>query len=334
MGSLNGLFALIRVGRAKLANEKPILIVNSGGEAAVPDWTRHLNDAAPHLAVHWWHDTTVPAERVAYALVWAPEHGRLAAYPNLRMIISSAVGVDHLTADPSLPRHLPIVRMGGSETAQRMGEFVCLGALSLLRDLKRITDQQHAGVWQNFQQHHCATDLRAGVLGLGNLGTKSATMLRDLGFPTAGWSKSRKAIDGVDCFAGAAELDGFLARSDILVCLLPDTPETRGILCAETLARLPRGAGLVNVGRGGHLVLDDLRAALDSGQVSGAFLDVFDPEPLPAGHWLWAHPKVIVSPHVAALASVRGRSRMVADAIAAFERGEAPPGLYDPGRGY
>ena len=314
--------------------ESRVLLVKSGGEKAVPEWQGHFAEAAPGLDVRWWDDPTVRPEDVDYVLVWEPDAGRLAAMPNLRMILSTAAGVDHITRDPAWPAHLPLVRMGGEETGQRMGEYVCMACLALLRYFRRVTLSQHAQVWDYFENPRCALDVRVGVMGLGNLGSRSAMMLAALGFQVAGWSRSVKTLPGVECFTGAEERDAFLRRSDILVCLLPDTPETRGILCAETLDRLPRGAGLVNVGRGGHLVLDDLRAALDSGQVSGAFLDVFDPEPLPAGHWLWAHPKVIVSPHVAALASVRGRSRMVADAIAAFERGEAPPGLYDPGRGY
>lgn len=311
-----------------------ILLVKSGGEAAVAEWRRHFGEVAPHLDVRWWDDASVAPEDVHYALVWQPEAGRLAALPNLRMILSSAAGVDHITADPDLPRHLPIIRMGGEEVGQRMGEFVCLGALSLLRGMKRIVNQQAAGVWENFPQHTCAFDTRVGVLGLGNLGARACEMLRDLGFQTSGWARSPKAIAGVECYAGAETLDAFLARSDILVNLLPDTPDTRGLIGARTLALLPPGASLLNVGRGPQVVLDDLIAALDGGHMAGAFLDVFDPEPLPPGHPAWQHPKIIISPHVAALASQRARAGFLAGAIAAFERGETPPNLYDSARGY
>lgn len=300
----------------------------------MPEWQDHFREAAPCLDVRCWNDPGVNAPDVRYALVWAPEPGRLAQLPNLRLILSSGAGVDHITADPGWPRHVGIVRMGGAETVQLMGEYVCLGALSLLRGMKRIVDAQAARRWDNFETPRPATATRAGVMGLGNLGARAAEMLRDLGFVTAGWSRGRKSIAGIKCFAGATELDAFLARTDILVCLLPDTPDTSGVLCAPTLAKLPRGAAVVNAGRGGHVVLPDLLDALDAGHLSGAFLDVFDQEPLPPEHPVWTHPKVIVTPHVASLPSRRARARYVADAIAAFERGEAPPNLYDPARGY
>ena len=311
-----------------------IMLVKTGGEEAMPEWRALFAEHAPQLDVRWWDDPTVRPEDVGYVLVWEPEPGRLAAMPNLRLICSSAAGVEHITRDPDLPAHLSILRMGSRETAQRMGEFVALSALALLRGMKRIVDSQARREWAYFDSPRAATDTRAGIMGLGNLGTRSAEMLRDLGFITSGWSRTRKQVAGVQCFAGPAEMDGFLAQSDILVCLLPDTAATRDILRADTLARLPRGAGVINVARGTHLVLPDLLAALDSGQLGGAVLDVFEPEPLAADDPVWAHPKVIVSPHLASLASRRARVEYVAEAIAAFERGEALANLYDRERGY
>lgn len=300
----------------------------------MPEWQDCFRQVAPELDVRCWDDPAVEPGQVRYALVWEPTPGRLARLPNLRLILSSGAGVDHITADPGWPRHVGIVRMGGDDTVQRMGEYVCLGALSLLRGLKRIVDAQAARRWDNFETPRSATETRAGVMGLGNLGARAAAMLRDLGFVTAGWARGRKGIPGVQCFAGDAELDAFLARTDILVCLLPDTPETRGIVCATNIAKLPPGAAVANAARGGHVVLPDLLAALDAGHLSGAFLDVFEPEPLPPEHPVWSHPKVVVTPHVASLPSRRERARYVAEAIAAFERGEPPPNLYDPARGY
>lgn len=273
-------------------------------------------------------------DQVQYAFVWNPAPGRLAAMPNLRLVLSSGAGVDHITSDPAWPRHVGIVRMGGAETAQRMGEYICLGALALLRGLPRIIAGQAARRWDSFDAPRTARETRVGVMGLGNLGAYAAQMLRGLGFQVAGWARSPKSLPGIDCFAGAGERDAFLARTDILVCLLPDTAETRGAIGADTLARLPHGAGLVNAGRGGHAVLADVISALDSGQLAGAVLDVFETEPLPADHPAWSHPGIIVTPHLASLASRPARAQYVADAIAAFERGETPPNLYDPARGY
>lgn len=311
-----------------------MLVVNSGGEAAIAEWQAHFAAVAPHLVVRWLDDPSVRPDDVSYAFVWSPAPGRLAAMPNLRLILSSGAGVDHITADPTWPRHVGIVRMGGQETAQRMGEYVCLAALAMLRGLPRIVAGQRTRTWDSFDSPRTAPETQIGIMGLGNLGVHAAGMLRGLGFPVAGWSRTPKSIPGVDCYAGPGERDAFLARTDILVCLLPDTPDTRGALCAETLALLPRGAAVVNAGRGSHCVLPDLLAALDSGHLAGAVLDVFETEPLPADHPAWAHPGIIVTPHLASLASRPARARYVADAIAAFERGETPPNLFDPGRGY
>ena len=310
------------------------LLVNSGGEDAVADWQAHFKVAAPHLDVRWWRDPAIQPEDVRYVLVWEPDPGRLASLPNLRLILSTAAGVDHITRDPTWPRHVPLVRMGGDETAQRMGEFVCMAALALLRDFRRVTLAQAERRWDYFENPRCAFDLRVGVMGLGNLGARSAAMLAGLGFEVAGWSRTAKRLPGVACYAGAAERDAFLAQSDILVCLLPDTADTRGAIRAETIARLPPGAAVINVARGGHVVLPDLLAALDAGHLSGAVLDVFETEPLPPDHPVWTHRLVTVTPHMASLASRRARSHYAAEVIAAFERGDALPNLYDPDRGY
>lgn len=311
-----------------------ILLVNSGGEAAVPEWQAEFRAAAPHLDVRWWRDPAVDLAQVPYVFLWNPTPGWLAGLPNLRLILSSGAGVDHITSDPDWPRHVPIVRMGGPETQQRMGEYVCLAALALLRDLPAAIAGQAARRWADMSGGRCAPEVRVGVMGLGNLGAHAAGMLRGLGFPVSGWSRTPKHLPGVDCYAGPEGRDAFLAGADILVCLLPDTPETRGAIRAETLALLPPGAAVVNAGRGPHVVLPDLLAALDSGRLSGAVLDVFETEPLPGDAAVWAHPRVIVTPHVASLASRRARARYVAEAIAGFERGKTPWNLYTSDRGY
>lgn len=322
-------------------NEPRILLVKSGGEAAIDEWRSHFahfaateSPEAAVLDVRWWNDASVAPEDVAYALVWQPDAGRLAALPNLRLILSTAAGADHITCDPTWPRHIPLIRAVTPEAAQRMGEYVSMASLALLRDLKRSVRQQAARRWDSFETERSATDTCVGILGLGTMGVRSAEMVRGLGFRTIGWSRSRKDIDGIECHAGNDALPGFLAQCDILVCLLPATPETDGILSAERLAMLPRGAALVHVGRGSHMIFDDLRAALDSGHLSGAFVDVFEEEPLSADHPAWAHEKIFVTSHNAAIASRRMRARFFAAQIAAFERGETPVGVYDAVRGY
>lgn len=311
-----------------------VLVVKSGGEAALPEWQAHFAEFAPGLDVRWWDDQAVDPAAVDYALVWDPEPGRLARLPRLRAIFGSGAGVDAIAADPDLPRQVPLVRCVPPEATQRMGEFVIWAALSLVKDARRMAIGQARCEWDYFEAPFAATERTVGVMGLGAMGLRSLEMLRALGIPAIGWSRTPKAVPGVETFAGAAGRDAFLARTEILVCLLPATEQTRGILAAPLLERLPRGAGLVQVGRGMQQVLPDILAALDSGRLSGAVLDVFEPEPLPPDSPAWTHPRVIVTPHVASLPSRRERARYVARCIAGLERGEPLPNLYDPERGY
>ncbi|NOG69418.1 glyoxylate/hydroxypyruvate reductase A [Roseicella sp. DB1501] len=311
-----------------------VMAVKSGGEAGFAEWRACFAALDPGLELLPWDEALRRPGIVDYALVWDPGPGELARLPRLRAIFGAGAGVDALLADPALPRHVPLVRMAIPEAAQRMGEFCCWAALSLLKEARRLAIAQAAGVWDYFEPPHRADRRTVGLMGLGTMGARCAAMLQGLGFPVIGWSRSPKSLPGVESHAGAAALPGFLARSDILVCLLPATPETRDIVRAETLAMLPRGAGYIGLGRGSHHRLEDLLAALDSGQLSGAVLDVFEPEPLPSGHPLWSHPRAIVTPHVASLPSRAERAGYVARAIAGFERGEPLPNLFDPARGY
>jgi glyoxylate/hydroxypyruvate reductase A len=311
-----------------------ILLVKSGGEAAMPEWQRHFAALAPGLEVRWWDDATVDPAAVRYVLVWDPEPGRLALLPKLEVIFGSGAGVDFITADPLLPRHVPLVRMATPGAAQRMGEFVTWAALSLLKDARRIGIGQAARRWDFFEPDFTAPETTIGIMGLGHMGQAAARMLQGIGFPVIGWSRTPKDVPGVRSFVGEAERAAFLAASRILVCLLPATPETRHILAAPLLAQLPDGAGLVNVGRGSQQKVPDIIAALDSGKLSGAVLDVFETEPLPADDPAWVHPRLLVTPHLASLPPRRERVEHVAKLIAAHERGEALPNTYDHDRGY
>lgn len=313
---------------------RPILLVQSGGEAALPEWQRHFAALGAPVEVRWWDDPAVAPGDVRYALVWDPPHGRLAGYPGLRVIFGSGAGVDFIVADPALPRHVPLVRMATPGAARRMAEFVAWAALSLVKGARRMAIAQQACRWDFFDTDRTAADTTVGVMGLGHMGAAAAGMLAGLGFRVIGWSRTRKDLPGVESFAGEAEKDRFLAASDILVCLLPATAETRGILAAPLFSRLPDGAGLINVGRGSQQRIADILAALDSGKLSGAVLDVFEQEPLPPDHPAWSHPRLTVTPHLASLPPRRERAAHVAALIAAHERGEPLPGTYDHARGY
>ncbi|MGG5808308.1 2-hydroxyacid dehydrogenase [Falsiroseomonas sp. CW058] len=313
---------------------RPILLVKSGGEAAMPEWQRHFAEHAPGVEVRWWDDPAVDPAAVRYALVWDPEPGRLAGLPNLRVIFGSGAGVDFITADPDLPKGVPLARMATAGAAQRMGEYVTWAVLSLLRGARRIGAAQAERRWDYFEPERIATGTTVGIMGLGHMGQAAARMLQGVGFRVTGWSRSPKDMPGIRSFAGMAERDAFLAGADIIVCLLPATPETRGVISAPLFDRMRDGTGLVNAGRGSHQRIEDILAALDSGRLSGAVLDVFDQEPLPPDHPAWTHPKLLVTPHVASLPPRGERAAHVGALIAMHERGEPLPNLYDHARGY
>ena len=265
--------------------------------------------------------------------MWRPEPGLLATLPNLKLILSLGAGVDHLLGDPQLPRHLPIVRLVDPYMTDAMSEYVVLQVLRLHRHDLDYRVQQEARVWRELDQKNAA-ERRVGILGFGELGRDAAHKLKGLGFDVAGWSRGERAVAGIECHAGAAGLPELLGRSEILVCLLPLTAETEGILNARTLALLPQGAALVNAARGAHLVEEDLIAALASGHISAAVLDVFRDEPLPADHPFWHHPRVVVTPHVAAFTNPATAAPIILDNIRRFEEGRPLLNRVDPARGY
>ncbi|WP_407849629.1 2-hydroxyacid dehydrogenase [Bordetella petrii] len=310
------------------------LVIKSGGPQGMAEWRRHFGELAPGLRVSGRDEPLAEPGSVGYALVWEPDPGWLASLPNLKLIISAGAGVDHILADPRLPAGVPIARLVTDETAGEMSEFVLAAALAITKEFRRFAVNQARRRWDTPEAPRMARDMRVGVMGLGYLGAATATLLARSGFPTAGWSRAPAQLPGVESYAGPQQLDIFLARTDILVCLLPGTEATRGILGAATFARLPRGAAVISVGRGSHMVASDLLAALDSGQLSQAVLDVFETEPLPAASPLWDHPGVTVTPHCAATPTRRERARYVADLIRRCEAGEALPNLYDPAKGY
>jgi len=295
------------------------------------EWKKILAEKAPDLSFRIWPEIGDPTE-VRYFVGWVPPDDLMEQFPNLELLISSGAGVDHLDLS-KLPPNLPVARMVESGIVESMVEYVSMAVLGLHRDLIDYVGQQRAEVWKQIRVHPASTR-RVGVLGLGMLGEASCRMLANLGFQVAGWSRSRREIAGVTCFAGADELPAFLERTDILVCLLPLTDETRGMLDAGLFAQLPKGARLVNVGRGGHLDQDALLAALDSGQVSAAWLDVTTPEPLTEGHPLWSHPRVLVTPHIASMTQPETAVAIVLENLRRHEAGEPLLGLVDRKRGY
>ncbi len=295
-------------------------------------WHRAFARLLPDVPLRDWRAPGDP-EEIEFALVWAPEAGALRKFPNLKTIFSIGAGIDHLASDPDLPEGVPIVRMVEPGLTAGMVEFVVMSALYHHRFMLDYAVQQREKVWHEIEQIPTFRR-RVGILGLGVLGAACAEKLRGFDFQVSGWSRRPKDHAGIESFHGADGLMPFLARSDILVCLLPLTTETEGILNAETFAALPRGAALISAGRGKHVVEPDLLAALDSGQLGGATLDVFRDEPLPPDSPFWAHPRIVVVPHIASMTIAETAAEAVAANIRRVQAGQAPEHVVDLKRGY
>lgn len=294
-------------------------------------WARIFRDEAPEIEFRLWPEIGDGAD-VSYLAAWEPPADLATRLPNLRLLLSTGAGVDQFDFS-ALPPGLPVVRMVEPGIVNGMVEYVTHAVLDLHRDMPAYRRAQQQRLWKALQVRP-ASERRVGVLGLGSLGQAVLERLLAFGFDCAGWSRSRHEVHGVACHAGAEELEGFLARTDILVCLLPLTDATRGLLDAALFAKLPAGAGLVHVGRGPQLVAADLLQALDGGHLAEAVLDVTDPEPLPADHALWSHPRVRITPHIASMTQPQTAARVAIDNVRRFARGEPLVGLIDRRRGY
>lgn len=295
-------------------------------------WQSELVRLSPELDTRIWPEFGDPSE-IDYALVWRPEPGLLASLPNLKLILSLGAGVDHILCDPQLPQGVPIVRLVDPCLTAAMSEYVALQVLRLHRQDLDYRIQQEAEIWRELPQKN-ASERPVGILGLGEIGQQAGGKLASLGFSISGWSRSAKTIAGFTTYAGAAGLTQMLGKTEILVCLLPLTSQTEGILCAQTFAALPVGAAIVNAGRGGHLVEEDLIPALDSGQLSAAALDVFREEPLPPGHPFWHHPRILVTPHIAGITNPATAAPIILDNIRRCEEGRPLINQIDPAQGY
>lgn len=294
-------------------------------------WRKIFAQEAPDIA---FVDPSQPYDpaTIRYLAAWAPSAELIASLPNLDVLFSIGAGIDQFDMG-ALPPHIRVVRMIEPGIAAGMVEYATMTVLALHRNLIDYREAQKDARWAPIKLVP-AGERRIGVMGLGNLGQAVLQGLKPFGFALSGWSRSAHAIDGVDCHAGEAALPDFLARCDILICLLPLTDETRGILCRETLSQLPRGAAIVNVGRGGHLVEQDLLSLLDAGHLSGAVLDVTEPEPLSIDHPFWAHPRILLTPHVASMTRPDGAARALIANIRRFAQGQPMDGEVARDRGY
>jgi glyoxylate/hydroxypyruvate reductase len=314
------------------------LLVHGGTENWSPQrWKSRFNEVCKDRRVLLLPDATFDPAEIRYAAVWKPAQGELAAFPNLRVIFNLGAGVDALMADSTLPK-VPLVRVAVGDLTYRMTEYVVLHVLMHHRQELYLRACQREKRWEPRSQWP-ASAISVGIMGLGTLGSNAAEVLRRIGFRVSGWSRSPGQIQDIACFHGKPQLDAFLEQTDILVSLLPLTPDTRHILNRKVFAKLnrnsPMGAPvLINAGRGGLQHEADILACLDDGTLGAASLDVFATEPLPADSPFWTHPNVVLTPHNAADTDPDEISKYVAQQIERFEAGGALENVVDPARGY
>jgi glyoxylate/hydroxypyruvate reductase len=300
-------------------------------------WGKALQKVAPRLDIRLWPNVG-SVEDITYAAAWLPPPEELKRFSNLKVIFSLGAGVDAILRDPTLPQGVPIVRVNDDDLTNRMSEYIVQHVLMHHRQQRRIDDNQRNRIWDPFSQH-AASAMTVGIMGLGVLGSDAARKLLMMGFNVVGWSRSAKHIEGVKSFAGAAQFDQFLNETDILVSLLPATVDTDGIINKTLIAKLSRNGPfgapiLINAGRGRAQLEDDILACLDSGELYAATLDVFRKEPLAMESRLWSHPRVTLTPHMAADSDPETICRYVYAQIARFERGEELVNVVDRLRGY
>ena len=292
-------------------------------------WIASLQEALPGAELAEWAPGAPAAD---HAVVWSPPQQFFDEQPGLRGIFNMGAGVDALLR-LKLPPNALLVRLEDAGMSVQMAEFVCHAVIRHFREFDVYEREMSRANW-SYRRPRLRADYPVGVMGLGVLGERVARSIAQFDFPVLGWSRSPKEIPGIRCYSGDAGFAGFLAATRVLVCLLPLTAQTQGILNRENLSRLLPGAYLVNVARGGHLVEEDLVALLDSGHLAGATLDVFRTEPLPAGHAFWTHPRITITPHVSARTLREETTAQIARKIQALERGEPIAGVVDRERGY
>lgn len=310
---------------------RPAVLFGSQIDDPAP-WREMFGRMRPDLDFRVWPDAG-RLEDIHYALIWKIEDGVLGTLPNLRAIFALGAGVDQILRDPQFPREVPLFRLVDAGLKQQMTEYAVYGVLHHNRKMEAYRRQAAVGEWTMLDAVH-PSQRTVGVMGLGVFGSDVARKLALLGFRVGGWSRTLKTLDDIESYAGSDELARFLARSEILINLLPLTSATRGILSRRLFEELPRGAALVHLGRGGHLVEADLLDALDSGQLAWAMLDVFPTEPLPRDHPFWRHPSVLVTPHIAAQPLADIGIHQVVENMGLFERGKPVPGQVDAEVGY
>jgi glyoxylate/hydroxypyruvate reductase A len=305
------------------------------GDGITEPWVRDFSNALPHAEIVVWREgmSLAAQPRCDYAVTWAPTPALLDQLAHVKAIFLTGAGVDALMKFGDALPPVPIVRLGDAGMAEQMAEYVAYATLRYFRRFDDYELQARQGIWNPLPRRDKA-DFTVGVLGLGRLGMPVLRTVRQLGFPVRGWSRSARDLPGVECFACMESLDDFLSGTQVLVCMLPLTPETTNLLDRARLSRLPRGAYLVNVARGAQVAEPDLLALIRSGHIAGATLDVFRNEPLPAPHPFWSEPRITITPHISAITLREEAVQQIVAKIERLERGEAIDDVVDRARGY
>ena len=298
----------------------------------INSWKAALKAAAPALKVYSYLDEH-PKDEIEVALIWKHPQGSLSNYPNLKYIASSGAGVDFIFEDASAPRNLPITRVVDTMLASDMSEYVIAVIFAYLKQLNTYKIDQLKGVWKP-RAYHRISDFTVGIMGLGALGTVLAKDLITYGFKTQAWASSKKVLDSVKTFSGQKELHDFLSTTEILVCLLPLTDATAGILNQDLFKQLPKGAHIINAARGGHVQDDQLLEMIDNGHLSGASLDVFHKEPLQFDHPFWTHEKINITPHYASVSDTNSVVSQIIENYRRLKAGEPLLNLVSCEKGY
>ncbi|WP_266204910.1 2-hydroxyacid dehydrogenase [Pontibacter kalidii] len=295
-------------------------------------WVKALKAERPELDVRIYPDDQ-PREDVTFALAWNHPLGAFTEYPNLKCISSLGAGVDHILKDPAIPEPVQITRIKDENLTSDMANFTMALVLNHLRDLHQYKAAEHERNWEPLRYRR-NEEVTVGVMGIGTLGTEVARRLSSIGFRVTGWANSPKQLGSIKVYAGAAELDAFLATANVLICLLPLTPETANILNKETFQKLPQNAYVINVARGEHLVDEDLLEMIEAGHLAGASLDVFREEPLPKNHPFWAHPRIHVTPHIASVTNPESAVGQILENYDRLRNGEPLLNLVSRIKGY
>jgi glyoxylate/hydroxypyruvate reductase A len=295
-------------------------------------WVRDFAELLPEAEVLVWREGA-PCPACDYAVLWSPPAALIRELGSVKAIFLAGAGVDAVLKFGDMLPQVPLIRLGDAGMAAQMVDYVVHAVLRYFRRFDEYEKQARRGIWSPLPAF-AREDFSIGVMGMGALGQRVLDALAPFGFPLRGWSRTEKRREGVTCFAGEDGLDAFLAGTRVLVCMLPLTPETSNLLDRPTLAKLPEGAFLINVARGGHVVDPDLLTLIRSGHIAAATLDVFRNEPLPAPHPFWEEPRITMTPHIAALTMRRDSVVQIAAKVRALARGDAVADTVDRHKGY